>query len=98
MVFSLVVGNVNNSLVVVCTLLIAVTSLVAEVMWASVLAALWLSSCGFLALGHRLSSFGAWAKLLCCMWDLPRSGTEPVSPALAGGFFTTEPPGKPIAV
>ena len=60
-VFSLVVGNVNNSLVVVCTLLIAVTSLVAEVMWASVLAALWLSSCGFLALGHRLSSFGAWA-------------------------------------
>ena len=24
----------------------------------------------------------------------PRDG--PVSPALAGGFFTTEPPGKPI--
>ena len=22
-------------------------------------------------------------------------GIEPVSPALAGGFFTTEPPGKP---
>ena len=29
------------------------------------------------------------------MWDFPRSGMEPVSPALAGGFFTTEPPGKP---
>ena len=29
------------------------------------------------------------------MWDLPGSGIEPVSPALAGGFFTTEPPGKP---
>ena len=29
------------------------------------------------------------------MWDLPGSGTEPVSPALAGGFFTTEPPGNP---
>ena len=29
------------------------------------------------------------------MWDLPRSGTEPVSPALASRFFTTEPPGKP---
>ena len=29
------------------------------------------------------------------MWDLPRPGTEPVSPALAGKFFTTEPPGKP---
>ena len=27
--------------------------------------------------------------------DLPDSGREPVSPALAGGFFSTEPPGKP---
>ena len=27
--------------------------------------------------------------------DLPESGIEPVSPALAGGFFTMEPPGKP---
>ena len=27
--------------------------------------------------------------------DCPDSGIEPVSPALAGGFFTTEPPGKP---
>ena len=26
--------------------------------------------------------------------NLPDPGTEPVSPALAGGFFTTEPPGK----
>ena len=26
---------------------------------------------------------------------LPRSGIEPTSPAWAGGFFTTEPPGKP---
>ena len=35
------------------------------------------------------------------MWELPRSGLEPVSTALAGGlllllFFTTEPPGKPL--
>ena len=30
------------------------------------------------------------------MWDLPRSGIEPVSPAFAGGFFTTGPPGKPL--
>ena len=29
------------------------------------------------------------------MWDLPRPGLEPVSPALAGGFSTTVPPGKP---
>ena len=28
------------------------------------------------------------------MWDLPRPGVEPMSPALAGGFFTTGPPGK----
>ena len=28
--------------------------------------------------------------------DLPDSGTEPVSPALAGRFFTTKPPGKPF--
>ena len=26
--------------------------------------------------------------------DLPFSGIEPVSPALAGKFFTTEPPGE----
>ena len=26
--------------------------------------------------------------------DLPDPGVEPGSPALAGGFFTTEPPGK----
>ena len=30
------------------------------------------------------------------MWDLPGPGFEPVSPALAGGFLTTVPPGKPI--
>ena len=28
------------------------------------------------------------------MWDLPRPGLEPVSPALAGRFSTTAPPGK----
>ena len=29
------------------------------------------------------------------MWDLPIPGLEPVSPALAGRFSTTAPPGKP---
>ena len=29
------------------------------------------------------------------MCDLPGSGIRPPSPALAGGFFTTEPSGKP---
>ena len=27
--------------------------------------------------------------------DLPDPGIQHISPALAGGFFTTEPPGKP---
>ena len=44
---------------------------------------------------RRLSSCGSRAQLLCSMWDLPRPGLEPVSPALAGGFPTTAPPGKP---
>ena len=30
------------------------------------------------------------------MWDLPRPGLELVSPALAGRFSTTAPPGKPL--
>ena len=33
---------------------------------------------------HRLSSCGSRAPLLHGMWDLPRPGLEPVSPALAG--------------
>ena len=28
------------------------------------------------------------------MWNHFRQGIEPLSPVLAGGFFTTEPPGK----
>ena len=40
------------------------------------------------------SSCGARAQLLHSMWDLPGSGLEPVSPALAGRFLTTVPPGK----
>ena len=29
--------------------------------------------------------------------DLPDPGIEPTSPALAGGFFTAEPPRKPFS-
>jgi len=29
------------------------------------------------------------------MWNLPRSGIDPVAPALAVGFITTGPLGKP---
>ena len=44
---------------------------------------------------RRLSSCGSRAQMLRGMWDLPRPGLEPVSPALAGRFSTTAPPGKP---
>ena len=44
---------------------------------------------------RRLSSCGSRAQSLRGMWDLPRPGLEPVSPALAGRFSTTVPPGKP---
>ena len=45
---------------------------------------------------RRLSSCGSRAQLLRGMWDLPRPGLKPVSPALAGRFSTTVPPGKPL--
>ena len=45
---------------------------------------------------RRLSNCGTRAQLLRGMWDLPRPGLEPVSPALADGFLTTAPPGKPL--
>ena len=44
---------------------------------------------------RRLSSCGSRAQLLHGMWDPPGPGLEPVSPALAGIFSTTAPPGKP---
>ena len=44
---------------------------------------------------RRLSSCGLQAQLLRGMWDPPRPGLEPVSPALAGRPSTTAPPGKP---
>ena len=44
---------------------------------------------------RRLSNCGSRAQLLRGMWDPPRPGLEPVSPALAGRFSTTAPRGKP---
>ena len=43
---------------------------------------------------RRLSNCGSRAQLLRGMWDPPRPGLEPVSPALAGRFSTIAPPGK----
>ena len=51
--------------------------------------------------GSRRAGFsrrGSQDQLLCGMWDLPRPGLEPMSPALAGGFLTTAPPGKPYGL
>ena len=44
---------------------------------------------------RRPSSCGSRAQLLRGMWDPPRPGLEPMSPALAGRLSTTAPPGKP---
>ena len=44
---------------------------------------------------RRLSNCGSRAYSLRDTWDLPRAGLEPVSPASAGRFSTTAPPGKP---
>ena len=44
---------------------------------------------------RRPSNCGSRAQLLRGMWDPPRPGLEPMSPALAGRFSTTAPPGKP---
>ena len=57
-----------------------------------------LSSCGAQALQRRLSRCGTQAQLLRGMWYLPGPGLEPMSPALAGRFLTTAPPGKPCSV
>ena len=77
----------SYSPVVGCGLLVAVTSLLAEHGFygtrISALAAPGLNSCGLVAPRHVTS---AWL------------GIEPVSPAFTGGFFTTEPPGRPCTL
>ena len=50
----------------------------------ALVAALVVASCG-----------GSWAELLCGLWDLLGLGIKPMSPALAGRFLSTDPPGKP---
>ena len=47
---------------------------------------------------RRLSSCGSRAQPPRGMWDPPRPGLEPVSPALAGRLSTTASPGKPACV
>ena len=54
-----------------------------------------LSSCGFWAQERRVNHCVTEVQLLCGLWDLPRSGIDPISPVLAGRFLTSAPPGKP---
>ena len=65
---------------------------------ASVVVAHGLSSCSSRALERRLSSCGTRASLFHGMWGLPRPGLETMSPALAGGFLITAPPGKFLVI
>ena len=48
-----------------------------------------------IVVAHGLSNCGVQAWLLHGVGGLPGPGIEPVSPALAGEFFTTEPKRKP---
>ena len=72
-------------------LLTVVASLVGEHrlqgMKASVVSGCGRSSCGSWSLEHRLNSFGSRAQLLHSMYNLPRSGIEPMSPVLVGYSF-----------
>ena len=81
---SLVVASGGYSLVVVLGLLIVVASLaVKHRFWGSLTS---------VAVAPRLYSTGS--VVVYSMWDLPGSGIEPLSPASAGRFLTTRPPGK----
>ena len=96
---SLVTASGGCSLVVVCRLLTAVLLLLRSMGSR----ACGLRSCGtraqwlhFSVSRARFSSCGARALLFHGMWNHSRPRIEPMSPALAGGFFTTKPPGKPL--
>ena len=39
-----------------------------------------------------------WSVLSSSSLDLPDPVIKPMYPALAGGFFTSEPPGKPLSL
>ena len=87
---SLVAASGGFSLAVALTLLTAAASPVVE----HRLQVRGLSRSGLCALEHGLSSSGLQASFQLGMWNLPGSGIKPVSPALAGEFLSTIPPGK----
>ena len=52
------------------------------------------SRCRTLDLEHLGSVVVRGLSLPCGFWDFPEPGIEPLSPAFAGEFLTTDPPGK----
>ena len=93
--FSLVVASRDYSLVAVHRLLIVISLVAEHGPTGFSNCKIWVSSCSSWALEHRLNSCGTPAYFLHRIQDLLRLGTESVSLALACGFFTTEPAGKP---
>ena len=91
--FPLVAERGGRSPVAVCEPLAGAASAVGEHglqgTLPSAAAAHGLSSGGSRAMEHRLSSCGARVQPLHGVWDPPRPGPEPMSAAMAGGFFTT---------
>ena len=95
--FFLLVASGGCSIVAVLGLLIAVASLAEhrlQGMWLQ-----WLRHVGSVFAVPGLQSVDSLvAHGLCCSTACGiflDQGMEPLSPALAGGFFTTEPPGQP---
>ena len=79
--------------VAVPKLLTAVTSHVGECQRVSVVAARRLGICSPRAGAQKLRHTAIVARW---MWNLPRPGVKPMSPALAGEFLPTVPPGKSL--
>ena len=82
--FSLVAVSKGYSLVVMCGLLVAVGSVVAEHGPSE--------PPGTSSRTHRLQYCAAWAQILHGMWDPPGPGIKPVSPG--SGLPTPGPPGQ----
>ena len=95
-------GGRGSSLAAVCGPLPAVAALVSKRelsgVRTSAVTARGLSDDGSGALDHRLSSPDAQAWLLQGKCGFSGSELQPTSPALAGGFFTPEPPRKHLQV
>ena len=97
--FPLLLVGRGSSLVAVCGLLMAVTSLAAEHrLGAHRLQQLWHVSSIVVAPRLQSTDSAVVAHALSCLVArgiFPDQLMEPMSPALAGGCFTTEPLGKP---